>query len=328
MINALLLSIAGLVGLAIGGELLVRGAVGIAQKLGVSTLFTGLVIVGCATSMPEMVASVEAALQDSPAIAWGNIIGSNIANTLLILGVSALVTPIVLSGTGRRDAVVALVVTLVLWAVALAGVGAVWIGIAFLLGIVAYIVWRYRYPGGAPVDAPDEGEISGVIAAGLFAGGLVILVLGGQALVSGAISLATLLAVPETVIGLTVVAVGTSLPELAASVAAALRGKPGLALGNVVGSNIYNILLIGGATMTIAPLPLPSELAGIQMAILTASAAGLLALLWFARRLGRGLGAVLLVAFIANVVLVFSDAPDPVEEEIGIERPNDARTES
>ncbi|MEE4155079.1 MAG: sodium:calcium antiporter [Erythrobacter sp.] len=307
MINALLLSIAGLVGLAIGGELLVRGAVGIAQKLGVSTLFTGLVIVGAATSMPEMVASVQAALEGSPGIAWGNIVGSNIANTLLILGVAALVTPIVLSGTGRRDAVVALGVTLVLWAVALAGIGAVWIGIVFLLGILAYIVWRYRYPGGAPIDpVEDEGAISGVVSAGLFVGGLVILVLGGQALVSGAISLATLLAVPETVIGLTVVAVGTSLPELAASVAAALRGKPGLALGNVVGSNIYNILLIGGATMTIAPLPFPAELAGLQMAILTASAAGLLALLWFARRIGRALGAVLLAAFIANTALAFA----------------------
>jgi len=321
MINALLLSLAGLVGLAIGGELLVRGAVGIAQKLGVSTLFTGLVIVGFATSMPEMVASVQASLAGSPEIAWGNVIGSNLANTLLILGVSALVSPIVLVGTGRRDAVVALGATLLLWALALSGMGAVWIGIAFLAGILVYIVWRYRYPGGAPVDAAgDEGEISGIVASGLFVGGLVILVLGGQALVEGAIELATILAVPETVIGLTVVAVGTSLPELAASIAAALRGKAGLALGNVVGSNIYNILLIGGATMTIAPLPLPAELAGLQMAILTASAAGLLALLWFARRLGRALGALLLIAFIGNVVLVFADSPDPVEEDIGIER--------
>ena len=118
MLTAILLSLAGLVGLAVGGELLVRGAVGIANKLGVSTLFTGLVIVGFATSMPEMVASVQAALDGSPGIAWGNIVGSNIANTLLILGVSALVMPIALVGSGRRDAVVALGVTLLLWALA------------------------------------------------------------------------------------------------------------------------------------------------------------------------------------------------------------------
>lgn len=308
MLEAILLSLGGLVGLAIGGELLVRGAVGIAQKLGVSTLFTGLVIVGFATSMPEMVASVQAALSGSPGIAWGNIVGSNIANTLLILGASALIMPIALSGIGRRDAVVALAVTLLLWGLALTQTGAVWIGIALLGLIVAYIVWRYRHPGAAPVDevGDDDQPQSGVIAFGLFAVGLAILVAGGNALVTGAISLATIFKVPETVIGLTIVAVGTSLPELAASVAAALRGKSGLALGNVVGSNIYNILLIGGATMTIAPSPVSAELAGLQMALLTASAAVLLALLWFARSIGRVIGAMLVAAFAANVVFVFS----------------------
>lgn len=308
MLEAILLSLGGLVGLAIGGELLVRGAVGIAQKLGVSTLFTGLVIVGFATSMPEMVASVQAALSGSPGIAWGNIVGSNIANTLLILGASALIMPIALSGIGRRDAVVALAVTLLLWGLALTQIGAVWIGIALLGLIVAYIVWRYRHPGAAPLDevGDDDQQQSGVIAFGLFAVGLAILVAGGNALVTGAISLATIFKVPETVIGLTIVAVGTSLPELAASVAAALRGKSGLALGNVVGSNIYNILLIGGATMTIAPSPVSADLAGLQMALLTASAVMLLALLWFARSIGRMIGAVLVAGFAANVVFVFS----------------------
>ncbi|MEP0392230.1 MAG: calcium/sodium antiporter [Erythrobacter sp.] len=307
MLNAILLSLAGLVGLGIGGELLVRGAVGIAQKLGVSTLFTGLVIVGFATSMPEMVASVQASLAGSPEIAWGNIVGSNLANTLLILGVSALVAPIILSGSGRRDAVVALAATLLLWGLFLSGYGARWIGFALLFGIIAYIVWRYRNPGQSSEE--DEGEEStqnGVVAGVLFVAGLGILVLSGDALVTGAIELATIFKVPETVIGLTVVAVGTSLPELAASIAAALRGKSALALGNVVGSNIYNILLIGGATMSIAPVALPAELAGLQMALLTASAAALLALLWFAKSIGRTLGAVLLAAFTANVVLVFA----------------------
>ncbi len=307
MLEAILLSLVGLVGLAIGGELLVRGAVGIAQKLGVSTLFTGLVIVGFATSMPEMVASVQAALAGSPEIAWGNIVGSNLANTLLILGVSALVAPIVLTGTGRRDAVVALAVTLLLWALAWSQLGAQWIGFALLFGIVAYIVWRYKHPGAAQLEEDDEdGPSNSVIALLLFIAGLGILVAGGNALVTGAISLATIFKVPETVIGLTVVAVGTSLPELAASIAAALRGKSGLAIGNVVGSNIYNILLIGGTTMSIAPFALPIELAGLQMALLTGSAVILLALLWKAKAIGRWLGAVLLAAFIGNVVLVFN----------------------
>lgn len=306
MIEAILLSLAGLVGLAVGGELLVRGAVGIAQKLGVSTLFTGLVIVGFATSMPEMVASVQASLAGSPQIAWGNIVGSNLANTLLILGASALVMPIALVGSGRRDALVALGATLLLWGLALAQVGSVWIGVGLLAGILTYIVWRYRHPGAsADEEEMDEVPSKAWLAGLLFIGGLVILVLGGDALVTGAIGLATIFNVPQTVIGLTVVAVGTSLPELAASIAAALRGKSGLALGNVVGSNIYNILLIGGATMTIAPIAVPAELGGLQMALLTASAAGLLALMWFANQIGRILGAVLLIAFTANIILLF-----------------------
>ncbi|MEL6738772.1 MAG: calcium/sodium antiporter, partial [Pseudomonadota bacterium] len=302
MTNAILLSLAGLVGLALGGELLVRGAVGIAQKLGVSTLFTGLVIVGFATSMPEMVASVQAALKGSPEIAWGNVVGSNLANTLMILGVSALVMPIALGAGGRRDALVALAATLVLWALAVSGVGERWIGFLLLAGIVVYIVWRYLNPAEAALDEAGETKpVNGVFAGLLFVAGLVILVLGGQALVEGAIALATIFSVPETVIGLTVVAVGTSLPELAASIAAALRGKSGLALGNVVGSNIYNILLIGGVTMSIAPQPLPATLAGTQMALLTASAVLVLALLWFAKRISRTLGAALVAVFAANV---------------------------
>ncbi len=306
MTNALLLSLAGLIGLAFGGELLVRGAVGIAQKLGVSTLFTGLVIVGFATSMPEMVASVQAAMRGSPEIAWGNVVGSNLANTLLILGVSALVAPIVLSGIGRRDAVAALGATLLLWGLAASGIGARWIGVALLAGIIVYIVWRYLDPGESAIDEPDADEkVRGWVATLQFLAGLGVLVAGGQALVEGAIELATIFEVPETVIGLTVVAVGTSLPELAASIAAALRGKSGLALGNVVGSNIYNILLIGGATMSIAPLPLPGDLAGAQMMLLTASAVLVLGLLWFAKSIGRLVGAALVAVFAANVVLVF-----------------------
>jgi len=307
MLNAILLSLAGLAGLALGGELLVRGAVGIAQKLGVSTLFTGLVIVGFATSMPEMVASVQAALKGSPQIAWGNVVGSNLSNTLLILGVSALVMPIALTGGGRRDAAVALVATLLLWALAGSGLGARWIGLALLAGILAYIVWRYLYPGAATLDeAGAQPTVNMWIAGAQFLGGLAILVAGGQALVEGAIALATIFDVPETVIGLTVVAVGTSLPELAASIAAALRGKSGLALGNVVGSNIYNILLIGGATMSISPQALPGDLAGTQMILLTASAVLVLGLLWFAKRIGRPIGAAMVAVFAVNVVFIFA----------------------
>ena len=308
MIEPILYSLAGLAGLAIGGELLVRGAVGIAQRLGVSNLVTGLVIVGAATSMPEMVASVEAALAGSPGIAWGNIVGSNLANTLLILGATALVMPIALSGTGRRDAVVALVATLVLWALTAAQVGSVWVGLGLLAGIVAYVYWRYNHPHSDAGDDEDEPEAKVRLPAAilLFVIGLAMLVAGGQALVTGAIDLARVLGVSETVIGLTVVAVGTSLPELAASVAAAIRGKPGLAIGNVVGSNIYNILLIGGATMTIAPFAVPADLLSFELVLLALSAVAFLLLVSRAREISRMIGALLVIAFAANTVFMFT----------------------
>lgn len=303
MIEAILFSIVGLVGLAVGGEFLVRGSVSIAHRLGVSNLVTGLVIVGFATSMPEMVASVEAALQGSPELAWGNVIGSNIANTLLILGVTALVAPIALTGLGRRDAVIALLATLLLWGITYLQTGSIWIGAVLLALLVAYILWRLNHPRSIDEDEEDDSMVSMPKAVIAFVVGLALLVGGGNLLVTGAIDLATLVGVSETVIGLTVVAVGTSLPELAASVAAAIRGRPGLAVGNVVGSNIYNILLIGGVTMMVAPVAVPASLLDYQLVLLAASAVVLLLLLAAAKSIGRVIGAGLVLIFAVNTTL-------------------------
>ena len=304
MIEPIIYSILGLAGLAIGGEFLVRGAVGIARKLGVSNLVTGLVIVGCATSMPEMVASVQAALKGSPELAWGNVVGSNIANTLLILGVTALVAPIALTGTGRRDAVIALLATLLLWAMTYAQWGAVAAGILLLVLLAAYVFWRVRHPRPADeAEADGENPSPTGKAVMAFVAGLALLVGGGNLLVSGAIDMARIFGVSETVIGLTVVAVGTSLPELAASVTAAVRGQPGLALGNVLGSNIYNILLIGGVTMMVAPVPVPASLLDYQMVLLAASALVLLILMATLRNIGRLAGAVLVMIFAVNTTM-------------------------
>lgn len=303
MIEAILFSIVGLVGLAVGGEFLVRGSVSIAHRLGVSNLVTGLVIVGFATSMPEMVASVEAALQGSPELAWGNVVGSNIANTLLILGVTALVAPIVLTGLGRRDAVIALLATLLLWGITYLQTGSIWIGAVLLALLVAYILWRLNHPRSIDEDEEDDSMVTMPKAVIAFVVGLALLVGGGNLLVTSAIDLATLVGVSETVIGLTVVAVGTSLPELAASVAAAIRGQPGLAVGNVVGSNIYNILLIGGVTMMVAPVPVPASLLDYQLVLLAASAVVLLLLLAAAKSIGRVIGAGLVLIFAVNTTL-------------------------
>ncbi len=306
MITAILLILAGLVGLAVGGELLVRGAVGIARRAGISNLVTGLVIVGAATSMPEMVASIQAALIGSPEIAWGNIAGSNIANSLLILGAAALVAPIVLTGSGRRDAVVALAASCLLWFMVWLGIASVIYGIGLLILLVAYIVWRYRHPRPADEEADDGEPVILWKALVYFALGVGALILGGKVLVDGAVDIARYAGLSETVIGLTIVAIGTSLPELAASVAAALRGNSGLALGNVVGSNIYNLLLIGGVTMAIAPFPIPFELVDTEFPLVVGTAALILLLCWFANRIGRGLGALLVAAFVANTVWLFA----------------------
>ena len=297
--------LAGLAGLFLGGELLVRGAVAIAHRLEISNLVTGLVIVGAATSMPEMVASVEAALLGSPGIAWGNIVGSNLANSLLILGAVALVAPIALKGVGRRDSVVALLATLLLWALTVSQWASPWIGAAILALLVTYILWRVRHP-----PAKDEEEKAGrepglALALVLFAGGVALLIVAGRWLVQGAVELATMAGVSETVIGLTVVAVGTSLPELAASIAAALKGRSDMAVGNVVGSNIFNILLIGGATMTIAPMPVPYDILDVEIPVLAVSALLLVLLCRYASRIGRLLGALLLAGFALNTALLF-----------------------
>ena len=299
MTAIVLVIVAALVGLALGGELLVRGTVGIAHRLRISPMITGLVLVGAATSMPEMVASVDAALLGSPGIAWGNIVGSNLANTLLILGTVALVAPITLTGLGRRDAVVALVATIVLAAMAYSGFAGRMTGVLLLVALTIYLIWRATHPRS---DVEEDMKVPGMAVAVLvFLAGLAVLLGSGHFLVENAITLAQMVGLSETVIGLTVVAIGTSLPELAASLAAARRGEPGLAIGNVVGSNIFNILLIGGVTMTIAPAPLPADLAGGQMILLLASALVLWLALWRLSAIGRVLGAVLLAVFLANI---------------------------
>ncbi|MBB3033294.1 calcium/sodium antiporter [Alteriqipengyuania lutimaris] len=308
MTGALILIVVGLVALAVGGELLVRGAVGIAEKLGMSTLFTGLVIVGAATSMPEMVASVQAVMSGSPEIAWGNIVGSNIANSLLILGGAAVIAPIMLAGIGRRDSVVALAMTLILWAIAWREVGSPFIGVALLVALIVYILWRYRHP---PAQAEAEAEETAtppnfLLSLLFFAAGVAALVFGGNWLVTGAIAIASDLGVSEAVIGLTIVAVGTSLPELAASAVAAFRGHAELAIGNVLGSNIFNLLLIGGVTMTVSGQPLPGELLQYGWPIAAASALLLLLMCRFMPRIGRLFGLLMLGAFAANTALAFT----------------------
>lgn len=268
----------GLAGLVLGGELLVRGAVGIATRYGVPPLVIGLTLVGFGTSMPELVTSVQAASAGSPGIAMGNVIGSNIANILLILGLAAALRPFKTDPAAlRRDGVILVLATLWVAGLVLSGeVGRV-AGVLLVVGLLVYLMWTYaatrevvRTEHAAPAG------LSVPLAALAFAGGLVLTILGARLLVDGAIDLARAFGVSEAIIGLTIVAVGTSLPELVTSVVAARRGQGDIAFGNIVGSNIFNILGILGITALVSPLAVPEQIARIDIWVLL-GATGLMA---------------------------------------------------
>lgn len=326
MTFALFLVVAGLLALIIGGELLVRGAVGLAEKAGVSALVIGLVIVGFGTSMPELVTSVEAAMAGSPAIAWGNILGSNIANSLLILGAAALVAPIAITANNNwRDPSVGLLASVVLFGLVATGFASMFVGIGLLICLVGHIWWCYREerlaePGivhNAPYDRAKALELADTTLHAVRDGwtkpivltllGLFVLIGGGHLLVSGAIDLARLAGLSETLIGLSIVAVGTSLPELVTSIIAARKGEAEVAFGNIVGSNIYNILGIGGATMLLAPGAVPADLLPFDIGFVMVSALMILvfALMRGVKRL-PALG--LLAAYAAYLGLLISNA--------------------
>jgi cation:H+ antiporter len=313
----------GLVVLVLGAEFLVRGSVRIAERAGVSPLLIGLTIVGFGTSTPELVTSVQAAIVGSSGIAVGNIVGSNIFNILVILGIAAMIQPLaVAEGALRRDGVLGVATAVLFGAVAVFWTLDRLVGLLLLGGLAAYLVaaWRQERAvesaGGPHCAAFDRAEAFEAAApalrpgstaaaeaggwlkpAALALGGLFLLVVGSRFLVGGSIDLARVLGVSETVIGLTIVAAGTSMPELATSALAALRRQADVAIGNVLGSNIYNILGIGGVTALIAPTAVPAEIMRFDLPVMIAASAGLLLLLWTGRRLSRWEGALLFALY-------------------------------
>lgn len=239
--------------LVAGGEVLLRGALGLSTRLGLSPAIIGAVVMGFGTSSPELAASMTAALAGAPGIALGNVIGSNVANIALILAATVLVAPIT-ARIGGIEAVFFGVASLGLVAVMLLGGIGLALGAAFLGGLALFL-WASLRAGQVEMPDPADGPPPVlVLSLVLVAAGLALLVGGAQLLVAGAVALAEDFGVPPAVIGLTVVAVGTSLPELAASLAAALRGQGAMALGNIVGSNIFNVLGILGLTAVVQPI--------------------------------------------------------------------------
>ncbi|MDZ4054112.1 MAG: calcium/sodium antiporter [Phenylobacterium sp.] len=309
MIIALLI-LGGLVLLMTGGEALVRGAVGVARLLRVSPLLTGLVIVGFGTSTPELVTSLTAALQNSPGIAVGNVVGSNIANILLILGITAVIAPIAIPPSViRRDMIVLGLSSAAALLAVLAGFIDRWFGGLLVAALLAYVAVAYvRERQRAAIEnaasedpAPKVDPMALAKYLAMSVGGIALTIFGARLLVNGAIDLAEGIGISETVIGLTIVAVGTSLPELVACVVAALRRHPEVAVGNVIGSNIYNVLGVLGVTAMVAPIRIPPEIARLDIWVLMA-ATGLFAVFL---RTGGGLqrleGVAFLIAYAAYV---------------------------
>lgn len=316
MTNSILLVAGGLVLLALGGELLVRGAVGMAARLGISPLLAGLTIVGFGTSTPELATSVQAALGGAPGIAVGNVVGSNIANILFILGLSALILPLTVNPASfQRD-------SLAMGGSALLCTGAVLLGVigpvsgsVLLACLVGYVWWAYKSESAAPCpegarheaeaeDRPVPPNTGPAILIGMIIAGLAAAIFGAGMLVDGAVVLASAAGVSESVIGLTVVAVGTSLPELIACMVAVIRKHADVALGNVVGSCIYNLLGILGATALIHPIEVPAEIAQIDIWVMLGVTMLLIVQLRSGWKLSRIEGVLLLALYSSYTALL------------------------
>ncbi len=307
MFIALIQTLAGFVLLFVAGELLVRGAVGIADRLKVPPLIIGLTVVAFGTSLPELFVSVQAVLRGAGALAIGNVVGSNIANVWLILGAAALVAPIACTARRlARNLLAMLAATLAAIALAIDLELARADGAILVAGLVLFVLAAVRYARTHPDAARDVLEFEQELdvarltltrAILLTLAGLVGLPIASDLLVDGAVTIARLMGVAEAVIGLTVVALGTSLPELATSLMAARKGHGAVAIGNVIGSNLFNLLAILGITALIGRIPVPLAFMRVDLWVMLAASAMLLAFVLPRRPVGRPAGALMLLCY-------------------------------
>jgi len=302
--------IAGLILLLVGGDGAVRYGVSLAKKLRVSPLLIGLTIISIGTSLPEAVVSAQAMLDGSPDIAVGNIVGSNIANILLMIGVAGLVAPIVVDRTSvRRDGAGMLAATGLFAILGYAHWMGVPAGIFMIAGLVSILAKAYLQEREDPEHATHTAEVEEFGAPqksmGFYLlmslGSILAIILGADMFVSGAVNIARVAGVPETVIGLTMVALGTSLPELATVIPAARKGHSDVIMGNIIGSNTFNVLAVGGVANLIAPLEVaPSVLAFDLPVMLGISVVFVLACLRL-KKIPRGLAALFLLLYVGYV---------------------------
>lgn len=311
MALTLLLFVTGLLVLMGGAESLVRGSSALALRLGVTPLVVGLTVVAFGTSSPELAVSIESALKGSSSIALGNVIGSNVANIGLILGITAMIRPMHVQPSLLREQIpLMIVMSFIIWFMSMDGRIGFFDGVVLSLALTGFLVHSYRISrdggeedGDLPEDAMTLKDKTWfcilLIILGL--GGLIG---GGMLLVNSAVEIARLFDVDEAIIGLTIVAIGTSMPELATSVVAAIRKHSDIAIGNIVGSNIFNLLAILGIASLIRPL----SGAGINHTdylVMIAFAVILLPMAWSGRTLSRPEGTVLLLGYLGYMAYIW-----------------------
>jgi len=297
LINIALLAI-GIFGLYYGAEFLVRGGANIARILKMKPMVIGLTVVAFGTSMPEFLVSISAALKDQHSVAVGNVVGSNVANIALILGFSAFAAPLVIYYRQvRKELIFLLISTMVFIGILFNGVGKAE-GIFLLSVIFAYTIYLVRNPGVHPVSEELPEKDSSLFRNLLFVLlGLAGLILGSNFLVDSAVFLARLIGVPEIVIGMTIVAVGTSLPELAASAVAALRNQMDISLGNIIGSNIFNMFFVIGGVSVLHQLPVDNVIFRFEIPVMLAYVMLLFPLIFISNGIKRWHGLLLLISY-------------------------------
>lgn len=302
----------GFVCLMKGGDWTTEGAIYVAKQFGISPLVIGFTVVAFGTSLPELFVSINANLQGYPSLSVANVVGSNIANVLLIVGVTAAITPLVANPVKKRSQLVMMLgASLLLLVFTQVGMVDRIGGVIFFFTLVAYLSWRYwqvrRKSGELPPEKAEElgdSPYSSMRQAVLFLVlGLVSVSLGSEFLVRGAVTTADIIGVPEAVIGLTIISLGTSLPELSVCVAAGLKGRDGIVFGNVLGSNVFNILSIIGLTAIVSPLAINRAEVGMDVLIMVGVATFLAAWITIAKNVNRRMGLIFLVAYVGYCVM-------------------------
>lgn len=301
--------IAGLVLLVLAGDALVRGAVNLSLRLGIPPLIVGLTVVAFGTSAPEMLVSVSAVLDNAPGIALGNVVGSNIANILLVLGIPAIISTIHSSTLGVSRGFITMLAATALF-IGLCFVGPItWWHAGILLVGLALMIFDNIHSARTARNAAQEDDLEGAdpsapawkIVAFLVVG-LIGLPLGANFLVTGASDIARVFGISETVIGLTLVAVGTSLPELATSVIAAFKKQADVAMGNVIGSNVFNLLGIIGVAGFVGPIPVPESMLQSDLWVMAAASLLLIPFILMRFNITRAVGVAFVAAYVAYTV--------------------------